>query len=88
MNVSLIILLSSFVGALTVFMVISAVLQDKIRRIAISTHAIVNNERSVMLVTIANQAEVIAKAFPLDAGLQRRAVDAREEADKSLRKSE
>ncbi len=86
MSPSLTIIFFSFVSVFTVFIVISAVLQDKIRRIAISTHIIVNNERSVMLRTIAAQAERIAKDNPQDVSAQRSAIDTKEEADKASKK--
>ncbi len=85
MSPSLTIIFFSFVSVFTVFIVISAVLQDKIRRIAISTHIIVNNERSVMLRTIANLAESVAKYQPENAAAQKYASDAREEADKAYK---
>jgi hypothetical protein len=83
MSPSLTIIFFNFVSVFTVFIVISAVLQDKIRRIAISTHIIVNNERSVMLRTIANLAELVAKSVPEDVSAQKYAENAKLEADKA-----
>ncbi len=83
MSPSLTIIFFSFVSVFTVFIVISAVLQDKIRRIAVSTHIIVNNERSVMLRTIANLAELVAKYQPEDVSAQKYAESAKLEADKA-----
>ncbi len=86
MSPSLTIIFFSFVSVFTVFIVISAILQDKIRRIAVSTHIIVNNERSVMLRTIANLAELVAKSQPKDVAARKYAEDAKIEADKASKK--
>ncbi len=83
MNTSLTILFSSFVGVFAVLMVIGALWLEKIRQLAISTHAIVNNERSVMLRTIANMAARIARDNPEDVAAQKTAIDTQDDADKA-----
>ena len=65
------------------FMVLGAFWLEKIRKLAVSTHIIVNNERSVMLRTIALQAARIAKDNPQDVPAQRAAIDTQSEADRS-----
>ena len=86
MSSSLTIILIGFVGVQVYFLVSNAISQAKLKAIALSTHTIVNNERSVMLRTIANQAARIAKDNPQDVAAQRSAIDTKKEADKSSHK--
>ncbi len=85
MNPSLTILFSGFVGVFTMFMVIGALWLEKIRKLAVSTHIIVNNERSVMLRTIADQAARIAVDNPKDVAAQKSAIDTKDDADAARR---
>ncbi len=63
------------------FLIVNAVLQIRVKRIAESTHTIVNSQRTAMLRVIEALTGRIAEENPTDKSAQRAADVAKQEAD-------
>jgi len=73
---SLTIIYVSLISASVFFLMVNAVMQIKVKRIAESTHTIVNSQRSKMIRLIGLLARRIANDNPSDADAQREAEEA------------
>ena len=73
---SLTIVYVSLISASVFFLMVNAVMQIKVKRIAESTHTIVNSQRSKMIRLIGLLARRIANDNPSDADAQREAEEA------------
>ncbi len=81
MNLSLTIILSSFVLVFGVFMVLGAIWLTKIMRIVVITHQIVNSQRSAMQTSIWLLSKRVADDNPKDHMAQEAAIRARQEVE-------
>ena len=81
---SLTIIYVSLISASVFFLMVNAVMQIKVKRIAESTHTIVNSQRSKMIRLIGLLARRIATDNPSDADAQREA----EEAERDVKELE
>ena len=78
---SLTVIYISLIAASVFFLVVNAVMQIKVKRIAESTHTIVNSQRSKMIRLIGFLTQRIAAENPSDADAQREAAEAKKEVD-------
>ena len=76
---SLTVIYISLIAASVFFLVVNAVMQIKVKRIAESTHTIVNSQRSKMIRLIGFLARRIADENPNDVNAQREAAEAEKE---------